>query len=78
MSTEPEKQAALPDIAKFYFAPEKLANYSFAMADVICWLAGFTAAGGSYSPGSIETLRNIKDAFDSIREGSAKSNLSHK
>jgi hypothetical protein len=30
---------------------------SEALCDVLCWLDGFKAAGGTYSPGTIEVLR---------------------
>jgi len=64
-------------LTTYYFTPEKLKSYRMAMADVICWLNGFKAAGGEYSPGSIEELRNLNDALESIRRGNAASTEAH-
>ena len=46
------------------FRKEKSAAYSLALADVNCWLSGFVAAGGDYSPGTRETLKDLKNAID--------------
>ena len=35
--------------------------YDQAMADVLCWLNGFTSAGKEYSPGSLHVLRDLAD-----------------
>ena len=61
----------LPSLAKYYFQPEKLQAYSFALSDLLCWLDGFTAAGGTYSPGSEETLRDLNCAIKSVQEKQA-------
>ena len=39
----------------------KRALYDQAMADLLCWLNGFTAAGKEYSPGSLHRLRDLAD-----------------
>lgn len=58
----------LPIIANYYFQAEKLDAYSFALSDLLCWMDGFTAAGGTYSPGTLETLRDLNCAIKSVRE----------
>ena len=79
MNSGPENviNPALPEIASYVLRKEKLEEYAFAMADVLCWLNGFVAAGGLYSPGSIESLRDLTDVLKSIQAGTARSNQSH-
>ena len=61
----------LPLIANYYFQAEKLEAYSYALSDVLCWLDGFTAAGGIYSPQTQETLRNLNCAIKSVQQKQA-------
>lgn len=37
--------------------------YGNALCDVLCWLDGFTAGGGNYSPGTIGKLRELSIAI---------------
>lgn len=37
-----------------------------ALSDIICWMDGFQAGGGVYSPQSIETLRNLNIALKNL------------
>ena len=78
MKQEPERELPeLPLIARHYFQPEKLDRFTWAMADILCWLQGYQAGGGIYGPCSIETLRDLNDALKSIQAGQARSNQSH-
>ena len=38
---------------------QSIEDISYALSDVLCWLDGFRAGGGSYSPGSHEKLREL-------------------
>jgi hypothetical protein len=69
----PERETALSD---YYFSPEKVEEYRYAMADVLCWLDGFKSGGGTYTPG-VETLRNLHDALESVARGQAASVKGH-
>ena len=62
----------LPSAAKLYFRPERLEEFAFALCDLLCWLDGFNAAGGSYSPGTKEVLRELSCNIKSIREIQSK------
>ncbi len=46
----------------FFFEMSQAEQEKFddALSDVICWLGGFQAAGGTYTPGSIEALRELR------------------
>ncbi len=67
----------LPEIANYYLREEQMDHFCNAMSDILCWMDGFRAAGGTYAPGSIESLRQLSDALKSIQSGQAKSNQSH-
>ena len=45
---------------------EELIVFNEALADVNCWLSGFIAAGGEYSPGTRNTLKELKIKFDQL------------
>jgi len=64
----PEPIPPLPIIANYYFQQEKLAAYSNALSDVLCWLDGFTSGGGIYSPQTQEVLRDLNCAVKSVQE----------
>lgn len=72
-----EQIPPLPLIAPYYLTPDKVDSYCNAMSDVLCWLDGFRAAGGVYSPGTQETLRNLNDGLKSIQLEQAKSEMAH-
>ncbi len=74
---EPLIHPALPSIANYYFQPKKIEEYTWAMADILCWLQGYQAAGGIYGPASIESLRNLNDALRSVQNGQSTSDQSH-
>ena len=46
---------------------EEMENFIDAVSDALCWLDGFKAGGGEYSPSSVHTLRDLnirlKDAL---------------
>lgn len=63
-----DEPAPLCARASYYFAPKRLARYVWAMADVLCWLDGFQAAGKDYSPGSLEILRELSESLKSIQD----------
>ena len=75
---DPIQKRKLPDCADYYLRQEVLSEYTNAMADILCWLGGFQAAGGIYSPSTFESLRSLSDALKSIEAGIATSNQSHK
>lgn len=58
----------LPAIAKHYLRPEKVESYTYALSDLLCWMDGFKAAGGVYSPGSLDALRDLNCNLKSIQE----------
>lgn len=76
-ATEPEVNQLppplpqLPSLANYYFQAEKLEAYSYALSDLLCWLDGFTAAGGVYSPGTQEILRDLNCAIKSVQQKQA-------
>lgn len=48
---------------KFYSIVVNESNhkkFDDALSDVLCWLDGYQAAGGTYSPGSVEVLRDLR------------------
>lgn len=45
---------------------------SDALADVLCWAAGFEAGGGSTAPVNLEALRKLKDGLDRAIEKGRK------
>lgn len=50
------------------FTPRQAAMVSHAVADVLCWLNGFRAAGGDYASGlDLETLRDLNRALKGLR-----------
>src|ERR1035437_6407918 len=69
--------STIPAIAGYYLKPEKVTGYCNALCDALCWINGFIAAGGTYSTGSVDGLRNVTDALKSIQEGRATSNQPH-
>lgn len=54
------------------FDPKELERFDFALSDVLCWMSGFKAAGGDYSPGTEGALRDLRDA---LRRGDVRSEL---
>lgn len=46
------------------FDPKELERFDYALSDVLYWLSGFTAAGGDYSPGTQQSLRDLRDALN--------------
>ena len=60
----------MSDFKSFVIRNDKKDSFCDALADVLCWLDGFQAGGGTYSPGSTNTLRDLRDtierAYDSI------------
>ena len=61
----------LPALANYYFQAEKLEKYGYALSDLLCWLDGFRAAGGVYSPQTQETLRDLNCAIKSVQQKQA-------
>jgi|GEM_PF-5754989 len=41
------------------FTPDQCTTYAESLSDFLCWMEGFRAAGGTYSPQSIEPLRDL-------------------
>lgn len=39
-------------------------SFACAIADVVCWMDGFQAGGGTYSPGSLGALRDLRGVID--------------
>ena len=68
----------LPEIATYHFQPNKAERFSMALSDVICWMDGFKAGGGVYSPGSIEDLRDLNHACKDLFPGGTSSTQSHR
>jgi hypothetical protein len=58
----------LPLIARHYFQPERVDKFCYALSDLLCWMDGFKAAGGQYSPGSIEVIRDLSCNLKTIQE----------
>lgn len=56
MKTEISKTGYIP-IHNTNLAQAK--EYQEALSDFLCWIDGFKAAGGTYSPGSHERLREL-------------------
>lgn len=54
------------------FAEPDIERFDCALSDFLCWVAGFKAAGGSYSPateGSIRDLRIVlRRTLDSLEK----------
>jgi hypothetical protein len=67
----------LPEIATYHFQPENAERFAFALSDVLCWLDGFKAGGGVYSPGSTEDLRDLNRACKDMFPGGTTSTKSH-
>ena len=45
---------------KFHaFTREQCQGYADSLSDIICWMEGFQAGGGRYSPQSIDPLRDL-------------------
>lgn len=42
---------------------DKQESWSGALADITCWLNGFTQGGGQYSPDTVYALRDLHDAI---------------
>ena len=78
-SDDSPKEVVYPDVPRsgYYLRPEKLDEFTFALSDFLCWIDGFRAGGGTYSPDSQESLRNLNDALKSLQTGQARSCLSH-
>jgi hypothetical protein len=38
-------------------------RFDYALSDILCWLNGFTQGGGTYSPESQNTLRDLRDVI---------------
>ena len=60
-----------------HFSNPKVENYSMALSDVLCWLDGFTAAGGAYSPQTQELLRDLNIALKQTFLEKSSSSQSH-
>ena len=73
----PDIWPELPSIASYYLRKERMDEFCNAMADILCWLDGFKAGGGEYSPQTQESLRGLSDALKSIQCGQSRSNQSH-
>lgn len=58
----------LPQIANHYFHAAKLEGYTNALSDLLCWMDGFQAAGGKYSPSTLEVLRDLNCAIKSVQQ----------
>lgn len=74
---EAMEENPLPKLAGHYLQPEKVDDYCNALSDVLCWLDGFKAGGGVYSPQTQESLRNLNNGLKSIQMEQAKSDLAH-
>jgi hypothetical protein len=66
----PEEIKITPEqrLARFdhWFSPEKVENASLALSDILCWMDGFLAGGGTYNPGSLECLRDLNIGLKQI------------
>lgn len=58
----------LPAIAKHYLSRERLESVTYALSDLLCWMDGFKAAGGVYSPDSLGVLRELNANLKTINE----------
>ena len=47
------------ELLHYHFTPYKCERFSWALSDIICWMDGFRSGGGTYSPNSIEVLRDL-------------------
>ena len=55
-------------INTFEISNDELIAFTNALADVNCWLAGFVAAGGEYSPGTRQALKTLKLKLDEVAQ----------
>jgi hypothetical protein len=48
-----------PQYEELKITQKEIQSYSSALSDFLCWIDGFEAAGGKYSPGSKEEIRTL-------------------
>ncbi len=52
-------QGKADGLASHAFTVDQCQSYSDSLSDFLCWIEGFQAGGGKYSPQSIEPLRDL-------------------
>jgi len=68
----PSPMKPLPALTTVFFQPDRVDEYCHALADLLCWMDGFRSAGGTYSPGSLEKIRDLSCNLKSIQSEQSK------
>jgi hypothetical protein len=72
MKSKPPTPKPLPPMANYFLRPERMDEFCYALSDLLCWMDGFKAAGGTFTPGSLEVIRDLSCNLKTIQSEQTK------